>query len=97
MTQYVPLNATPSQQCAVTLGGQRCIIQVNQLYVGGVFLSLTVNGVVVLTSRLCRDRVSLANDNYLPFSGTLAFVDTQGKSDPDYTGFTTRYRLAYLP
>lgn len=97
MSQYIPLIATPSQKCTVTLGGQRCVIQVDQKYSGGVFLSLTVNDVSVLSFRLCRDRVSIVPSSYLPFSGTLAWIDTQGTSDPDYTGFGSRYKLAYIP
>lgn len=98
MTIYIPLAATPSQRCTVNLGGQQCAIQIDQkAQGGGVFLSLTVNGNPVLTSRLCRDRVGLVRSAYLGFSGQLAFVDTQGLSDPDYSGFGTRYKLAYLP
>jgi len=97
MTQYVPLAAVPSQVCTVTLGGQRCIIEVDQKDVGSVYLSLTANGISIVNFRLCRDRVSLVRSGYLPFSGTLSFVDTQGTSDPDYSGFGSRYRLVYLP
>lgn len=83
MTQYVPLAAIPSQVCTVSLGGQQCIVQVDQKAPGLVFMTLTVNGVNVLNFRQCRDRVDLVRPVYLPFSGTLSFVDTQGKSDPD--------------
>lgn len=97
MTLRIPLIATPSQSLSVSLGGQQCEIQIDQKYTGGVFLSLVVNGISVISCAICRDRVSLVRHPYLPFAGTLAFIDTQGKTDPDYTGFGTRYQLAYLP
>ena len=97
MTQYIPLTATPSQRCTVNLAGQLCVVQVDQKYSGGVFLSLTANGKPIITSRMCRDRVGLIRSQYLPFVGNLAFVDTQGDNDPDWSGFGTRYKLAYIP
>ncbi len=93
----VPLISTPSQSLTVNLGGQQCEIQIAQKYTGGVFLSMKVDGVQVVTSKLCRDRVSIVRAAYMPFVGELSFVDTQGTSDPDYTGFGSRYQLAYLP
>lgn len=97
MTLRIPLIATPSQSLTVSLGGQQCDIQIVQKYKCGVFLSMAVNGVSVISCVICRDRVSLVRRPYLPFAGTLAFIDTQGKTDPDYTGFGTRYQLAYIP
>lgn len=93
----VPIVAVPSQSLAVNLGGQQCEIKIDQKYDGGVFLSLRVDGVSVVSFGICRDRVSLVRHDYLPFVGKLAFVDTQGASDPDYRGFGTRFQLAYIP
>lgn len=93
----VPIIAAPAQSLKVNLGGQRCEIEINQKYPGGVFLSLTVNGVSVVNYAICRDRVSIVRHSYLNFVGTLSFVDTQGTSDPDYTGFGSRFQLAYIP
>jgi hypothetical protein len=93
----LPIVATPSQSMRVSLGGQQCEIQIDQKYHGGVFMSLKANDVQVVNFAICRDRVSIARKGYLPFVGTLSFIDTQGASDPDYTGFGTRYQLAYIP
>lgn len=93
----VPIIATPSQSLTVNLNGQQCDIQIDQKYSGGVFFSMQVDGVSVVSFGLCRDRVSLVRNTYLPFVGALAFVDTQGLSDPDYSGFGTRFQLAYFP
>lgn len=91
----IPISAVPSQVMSVQLGGQSCQIKVYQKSTG-VYCDLAVNNVPVVTAVLCLDRNKLVRHKYLGFVGDLAFVDTQGKSDPDYTGFGTRYQLIYL-
>ncbi len=93
----VPLIAKPSQSMRINLGGQQCDIKIDQKYPGGVFLTLKANDISICNFAVCRDRVAVGTKSYLPFVGALAFVDTQGTSDPDYTGFGTRYQLAYIP
>ena len=44
---------------------------------------------------LCLNLVGLVRSAYLGFIGQLAFFDTQGTSDPDYSGLGTRYQLVY--
>jgi len=34
---------------------------------------------------------------YREFQGDFMFIDTQGDSDPVYTGFESRYVLVYIP
>lgn len=96
MTFRIPLIAVPSQSLTVNLTNQRCEIQVDQKSTG-VFFSMRVDGVSVASFKMCRDRVSLVRGGHLPFVGTLAFVDTQGLSDPDYKGFSSRFHLVYIP
>ena len=96
MTQTIPLAAVPSQNFSITLGNQRCKFSVYQK-AQGLFMDLTVNGAQILTGMICRDRVELVRYAYLGFVGQLSFVDTQGKSDPYYTGFGSRYELVYVP
>jgi hypothetical protein len=96
----IPLNSVPSQQVSVTLNGQACTIAVYQKSTG-MFFDLTSNGVVLLTAVICNDRNYLVRYEYLGFSGDLSFVDTQGVTDPQYSGFGTqaqnpRYVLLYL-
>jgi hypothetical protein len=91
----IPISAAPSQSLSAQLGGQQCQIKVYQKSTG-VFLDLSVNNARVVTAKLCLDRVKLVRRKYLGFIGDLAFVDTQGRNDPDYTGFGSRYLLVYL-
>lgn len=96
MTITIPLATVPSQTLTVTLGGQLCQISIYQKTTG-VFLDMTANNVSIATAALCLDRVKIIRRPYRGFSGDLAFIDTQGVSDPDYTGFGDRFVLAYLP
>lgn len=93
--QTIPLQAVPSQSLSVLLSGQNCQLAVYQKSTG-LFLDLSMNNAPVLTTVICRDRVRLIRQSYHGFAGDLAFVDTQGKSDPDYTGLAGRFALVYL-
>lgn len=99
--RLIPLQATPNQDRSVQLGGINYKLYVRALQITPdeqqVFLSLyTAAGVAIIDSVLCRDRVYLIREAYLGFNGDLAFFDTQGTTDPQYTGFGTRYVLAWI-
>jgi hypothetical protein len=91
----IPLTTTPSQTLSVMLGGQNCQLAIRQKSTG-VFLDVSVAGRPVVLSALCLDRVRLVRRQHLGFAGDLAFVDTQGRTDPQYTGLGTRYQLVYV-
>lgn len=94
MTDRIPLTASPQQRVSVTLAGQRCVIELEQRSTG-LYINLALVGVPILTGRICRDRVGLVRTS--AFMGDLAFIDTQGTNDPDYTGLGGRYQLVYIP
>lgn len=93
--KIVPTTATPSQTLSVMLGGQNCQLAIRQKSTG-VFLDVSVANRPVVLSALCLDRVRLLRHPHLSFVGNLAFVDTQGVADPDYTGFGARWQLVYF-
>lgn len=97
--QIIPLQAVPSQVLTVTLDGQVCNIFINQKE-SGLYLDL-YNGAVtppaeIIVGVLCENRNRIVRSAYLGFSGDLMFYDTQGNSDPDFTGLDGRYALTYL-
>lgn len=93
--QVIPLVAVPNQNLTVSLGSQACQISVYQtLY--GLFLDLAVNNEPIIVGVLCENKNRIVRSLYLGFSGDLAFDDTQGDSDPDYTGIGGRFQLTYL-
>lgn len=50
----------------------------------------------MVAGMVCRDRVTLTRNTYGQFIGSLAFIDTQGTSDPTYDGLGDRYQLVYI-
>lgn len=89
------MQAIPSQIFNATLGNQDCQLKLQQASTG-LFMSLWVGGVPIISGRYCVDRVNLVRQKYLGFGGALYFVDTaQLGSDPVYTGLGSRYLLVY--
>lgn len=92
----IPLQAVSSQTLSAVLANQNCQIAVYQKTTG-LYFDLSVNNAPIVTTKLCRDRVKLVRQEYLGFDGDLAFVDTQGRDDPEYAGLGSRFVLVYLP
>lgn len=93
--QQIPIQPVPSQSLKAVLGGQNCKIAIYQK-TQGVFVDIVANGVEIAAGMLAHDAVPLVCRGYAGFSGNLMFIDTQGASDPDYTGMGSRYSLVYL-
>lgn len=93
--KLIPLIAAPNQSFYVDLGGQNCEVTIYQKSTG-LFIDLNSDGTQILQTQICLDRVFLSRYSYLGFQGNLFFYDSQGLSDPIYTGLGTRYLLAYL-
>ena len=92
--QVIPLSTVPSQDFTVQLNGQTCSINLYQKSTG-LFFDLNLNGVQIVTAMLCLHGVSLVQQTYLGFVGTLMFIDTEGVEDPFYTGLGARFILTY--
>jgi len=91
----VPLQPVPSQTVAVTLATQPCTINVYQLSTG-LYCDLLVNDVLIIGGVICLNANVIVRDAYLGFVGDLAFIDTQGTTDPVFTGLGGRYALGYF-
>ena len=90
----IPLKAVPSQSVNVILSGQPCIIGL-RLIGGRQYLSLSVNGDVICRNVLVVNRSAIIRAKYTGFIGELAAIDTQGDEAPQYTGWGTRWLLAF--
>ena len=93
--QIVPLNANPNQTLTVGLLNQACQINVYQKS-GGLFMDVYVNNALIIAGVLCENLNRIVRSLYLGFVGDFVFYDTQGTSDPDYTGLGSRFQLVYL-
>lgn len=96
MSQTVPLQPVPNQTTQIVLNGQNCQINVYQSEGQAMFLDLLVNDAPIRTASICQNLNKLIRRLYLGFLGDLEFVDTQGTSDPNYSGLGSRYQLVYL-
>ena len=90
----IPIQAVPSQTVAAVLSAQNCQIAINAKS-QGVFVTVSVDGVAVVSSVIARDGEPIICREYSGFVGNLAFVDTRGNSDPEFSGFGTRFVLIY--
>lgn len=90
----VPLNTVPAQSFNVILSAQACTLRIAQRTTG-LFMDVLVNNVLVVGGVLCLDRTRIVRDDYLGFSGDLFFADTQGTSEPYYSGLGSQYLLIY--
>lgn len=91
----VPLQAVPSQTVSVTLGGQACQLNIKSK-LGVLYMDVYVNNAVVMLGVQCQNGNRILRSIYLGFLGDLIFVDTQGSSDPFYSGLGSRFLLEYL-
>lgn len=93
--QEIPLQPIPAQTFKVVLAGQNCTLNIYQKS-QGLFLDLNVDGVDIVQGVIARNAVKLNCREYEPFVGNLIFIDTQGSSDPEYTGLDSRFGLVYI-
>lgn len=93
--QQINLQSVPSQHLQIVLDRQNCAISV-YVKMQCMFFDLSVGGSQIAVAIQCKNLVSLVPTSYLGFSGHLVFYDTQGTSDPIYTGLGSRWVLLYL-
>lgn len=92
----IPLQAVPSQTLSVTLAQQPAQIALRQNG-KNIYFDLLNGESYVVRSRICRDRQRLLLDSsYRGFVGDFVFVDTQGISNPTFSGLGSRFVLVYL-
>jgi len=91
----IPLQAVPSQTLNVRLGGQQCNLSLRTLTTG-LHIDVAVDNVPICSTVACFDRNKIIGMVYLGFVGDLMFEDTQGVTDPVYTGLGDRYQLRYI-
>jgi len=91
----IPVAQVPNQMLSVQLGGQVCEIAIRQKS-SGLYLTLWADDVLIMSSILCLNAVPMAVE-YSSFTGSLMFFDTNGSTDPEYSGLGSRYQLRYEP
>ena len=90
----IPISPIPAQTFKIKLSDQNCVIRIYYRF-GSTYMDLIVNGTVVCTGAICRDRQNIVQIANNAFVGQLLFVDMLGASDPLYSGFGERWRLFF--
>jgi hypothetical protein len=91
----VPAQALPNQTLQAQLDAQATTLNIYQ-YSPYLFMDVLVGGVPVVTGVICQNLNRIVRDLYLGFAGDFVWFDTQGTSDPVYTGVGSRFQLVYL-
>lgn len=60
------------------------------------FVDLYVSNAPIILGAIAQNLNRIVRSLYLGFIGDFWFADTQGTSDPDYTGLGSRFLLQYL-
>lgn len=95
MASTIPLQQVPYQTLECVLNGQNTKIEIYQKFYG-VFITIYLNNNIVIAGVLCENLHLIIRNTYLGYAGDFVFQDTQGTSDPIYTGLGTQYQLVYL-
>jgi hypothetical protein len=89
------MQATPSQTVSVLLASQPTTLNVYQKSTG-LFMDVLLNNALVIGGVICENLNVIIRDAYFGYVGDFAWIDTQGATDPAYTGIGTRYFLGYF-
>lgn len=89
------MQSVPSQSFQVTLDEQNCTLSVYQKSTG-VYIDIYLENTLLLAGIVGQHGNRIIRDAYYGFLGDLIFWDTQGTSDPSYTGLGSRWILIYL-
>ena len=91
----IPVQPLPNQVLQVQLANQSCTIQLIQTAYG-LICNLYISSTLIIGGVLCENLNRIVRSLYLGFIGDLVFFDSQGATDPIYTGLGSQYQLIYL-
>lgn len=95
MPLIVPVQAVPNQTLQAQLGGQAASLNIYQTAYG-LFMDVYVGSGLIIAGVICLQATLIVREAYRGFSGDFAWYDTEGSSDPIYTGIGSRFQLSYL-
>lgn len=95
MMLTVPIEPLPNQTLQCQLGDQPCVLSIRQLAYG-LFMDVYVGPTQIISGVACENANRIVRSSYLGLVGDFVFFDTEGDSDPVYTGLGSRFVLVYL-
>jgi hypothetical protein len=93
--QVVPTQPVANQVLTVQLDNQNTQLKIRQTRYG-MFMDVLVNNQPIINGVICQNLNRIVRDLYLGFLGDFVWLDSQGNSDPDYTGLGGRFNLIYI-
>lgn len=94
MIYTIPIKPLPSQSIATMIGEQSFVLQTREL-AGRQYISISRDGELICSSVLLVNRSYIARCGYKGMAGDFFVIDTQGDAPPIYTGWGTRWLLAF--
>lgn len=92
--QIIPLPTDANVTFSAVLDGQEADINLTTTDYG-LFADVAYNGQPVINARLCLDRTDINPNRYNGLPQALFFADLQGTTNPQQSGFNSRYVLVY--
>lgn len=100
MPLAIPLRPVPAQFFTVSLGAQRCQMNVyfkdapSYMLSNGLYLDLFVDNQTIIVGTICQNLNRIVRDAYLGFQGDLLFYDASGmNNDPTWDKLGSTYNL----
>jgi hypothetical protein len=93
--QIIPVQALANQSLQAQLNGQAVTLNVLQTAYA-MLVTVTLGTQIIAASVIAQNLNRIVRYAYTGFLGDFVFVDTQGTSDPVYTGLGSRFLLVYL-
>lgn len=90
----IPLQAIPSQRFAIVLAGQNCVIAL-RWHQERLYCDLDAGGTAICRGSICQDRQDIVRARTPRFSGSLHFVDMEGRAAPRWDGLGARFVLLF--
>lgn len=94
MIYTIPIQPIPSQSISVLIEDQSFVFQTRELE-GRQYASISLNGDVMCENVLLVNRSYIARCAYKGMQGDFFVLDTQGDEAPNYTGWGSRWLLAF--
>ena len=95
MPQTVPLQPLANQTLQAQLANQAVTLNVYQ-QAFGLYMDVMIGTQAIVQGIIARNSTLIIRNTYFGFSGDFIFLDTQGNSDPIFTGLGSRFVLIYL-
>jgi hypothetical protein len=96
LMQILPIQAVANQKFSALLSGQQTDISIYLLADGNLYIDIYLNNAPVVVGVLLLNKNKIIRNTYFGYLGDFFITDTQGSSDPAYTGLGVRYQLVYM-